>query len=165
MTRRIEIADYDPAWPAAFAALAGPLRAALGDVPVRIDHIGSTAVPGLGAKPIIDVQISVRALEPASVFAAPLTGLGWVFRRDNPDRTKRYFREAAGQPRTHVHVRQEGEHPDPHPTALDSADDFAAGDMRTPAGCRPALRGEGTEVPARLTMFTRAGGDQPFLRL
>ena len=60
----VVVVPYDAAWPALFRAQAADLRAALGDVAVRIDHIGSTAVPGLAAKPVIDVQISVAELEP-----------------------------------------------------------------------------------------------------
>ena len=67
----IRIADYDPAWPGRFAGLAGGLRAALGPVAERIDHIGSMAVPGLAAKPIIDIQISVAALEPGTPTPTP----------------------------------------------------------------------------------------------
>ena len=58
------ITAYDTSWPRLFANLARRLREELSEVAVRIDHIGSTAVPGLDAKPIIDVQISVAALEP-----------------------------------------------------------------------------------------------------
>jgi GrpB-like predicted nucleotidyltransferase (UPF0157 family) len=63
---RIEIVDYDPAWPVLFAELGRTLRAALGAVALRIDHIGSTAVAGLAGKAIIDVQISVAAFRGAS---------------------------------------------------------------------------------------------------
>ncbi|HEY7566879.1 MAG TPA: GrpB family protein, partial [Gemmatimonadaceae bacterium] len=84
------------------------MRTALGNRAIRIDHIGSTSVPGLAAKPIVDIQISVADFEPLDAFRLPLEGLGYVFRADNPELTKRYFREAAGQPRTHVHVRQRG---------------------------------------------------------
>jgi GrpB-like predicted nucleotidyltransferase (UPF0157 family) len=73
----VMIVDYEPGWPAVFAALAGPMRDALGQVAVRIDHIGSTAVPGLAAKPVIDIQISVGSLEPVDAFGAPLQALGW----------------------------------------------------------------------------------------
>jgi len=104
----IRIADYDPAWPGRFAGLAGGLRAVLGPVAERIDHIGSTAVPGLAAKPIIDIQISVAALEPVAPFRQPLEHLGYVYRADNTERTKRYFREPPGSPRTHLHVRRTG---------------------------------------------------------
>jgi GrpB-like predicted nucleotidyltransferase (UPF0157 family) len=104
----IVISPYDPEWPELFRTLGGQLRAALGAVALRIDHIGSTSVPGLAAKPIIDVQISVAALEPVEPFRLPLEGLGLVFRAENPERTKRYFREAPGTRRTHIHVRRAG---------------------------------------------------------
>jgi GrpB-like predicted nucleotidyltransferase (UPF0157 family) len=104
----VRIADYDPAWPRRFAEIGSGLRRALGDVALRIDHIGSTSVPGLAAKPIVDIQVTVERLEPVAPFAEPLIGVGMVFRADNPERTKRYFREAPGQPRTHVHVRRAG---------------------------------------------------------
>jgi GrpB-like predicted nucleotidyltransferase (UPF0157 family) len=104
----VEIVAYDPAWPGRFAELGRELRAGLGDVALRIDHIGSTAVPGLAAKPVIDVQVSVAAFEPLAAFKQPLERLGYVFRADNPERTKRYFREPPGRRRTHVHVRQAG---------------------------------------------------------
>jgi GrpB-like predicted nucleotidyltransferase (UPF0157 family) len=114
----IRIADYDPAWPGRFAGLAGGLRAALGPVAERIDHIGSTAVPGLAAKPIIDIQISVAALEPVAPFRQPLEHLGYVYRADNTERTKRYFREPPGSPRTHLHVRRTGSFSEQFPLLL-----------------------------------------------
>jgi GrpB-like predicted nucleotidyltransferase (UPF0157 family) len=82
--RRIEIVDYDPAWPVLFGELGRTLRAVLGAVALRIDHIGSTAVAGLPAKPIIDVQVSVAAFEPLEAFKDPLEQLGYVYRADNP---------------------------------------------------------------------------------
>jgi GrpB-like predicted nucleotidyltransferase (UPF0157 family) len=104
----IEIVPYSADWKGRFAELGSALRTALGTVALRIDHIGSTAVPGLAAKPIIDVQISVRDFEPLAAFRDPLLRLGFVFRAENPERSKRYFREAPGRPRTHVHVRRAG---------------------------------------------------------
>jgi GrpB-like predicted nucleotidyltransferase (UPF0157 family) len=104
----VEIVAYDPAWPARFAEVGRELRAGLGEVALRIDHIGSTAVPGLAAKPVIDIQISVADLEPLAAFRQPLERLGYVYRADNPERTKRYFREPPGRARTHVHVRRAG---------------------------------------------------------
>jgi GrpB-like predicted nucleotidyltransferase (UPF0157 family) len=106
--RVIRIADYDPAWPVRFAELGAKLRAALGEVALRIDHIGSTSVPGLAAKPVIDIQVSVARLEPVDPFREPLESLGYVYRAGNPERTKRYFREPPGEPRTHIHVRRAG---------------------------------------------------------
>ncbi len=102
------VSPYDPAWPELFKRQAADIRATLGPTAVRIDHIGSTAVPGLLAKPVIDIQISVSDLEPVDCYRLPLEGLGLVFRSDNLDRAKRYFRESPGQRRTHIHVRRAG---------------------------------------------------------
>jgi GrpB-like predicted nucleotidyltransferase (UPF0157 family) len=104
---RIVIVDYDPAWPEQFQRLGARLRTALGLLALRIDHIGSTSVPGLAAKPILDVQISVAALEPVGAYLPALEATGFHWRADNPERTKRYFREITG-PRTHIHVRASG---------------------------------------------------------
>ena len=104
----IEIADHDPGWREWFTRQGGALRSALGRVAVRIDHIGSTAVPGLAAKPYLDVQVSVASFEPLALYRDPLERMGLRFRADNPERTKRYFREPEGAPRVHVHVRRAG---------------------------------------------------------
>jgi GrpB-like predicted nucleotidyltransferase (UPF0157 family) len=108
----VDVVAYDPEWPERFRRLAAPLRAALGDAALRIDHIGSTSVPGLDAKPIIDVQISVARLEPMQPYRVPLERVRYRWRQDNPDLTKRYFREAEGEPRTHIHVREAGSLPE-----------------------------------------------------
>jgi GrpB-like predicted nucleotidyltransferase (UPF0157 family) len=106
--RVIRIIDYDPDWPLRFAELGRRLRVELDAVALRIDHIGSTSVLGLAAKPIIDIQVSVANLEPGDPFREPLERLGYVYRAENPERTKRYFREPAGERRTHLHIRRAG---------------------------------------------------------
>lgn len=103
----IEIQEYTASWEGEFLHIGKALRRALGETALRIDHIGSTSILGLAAKPIIDVQVSVAALEPM-VFLVPIESLGYVWRRDNPVKTKRYFREQAGTRRTHIHVRKSG---------------------------------------------------------
>ena len=107
-TNSIVVVPYEPEWPKRFRSLAAELRAALGEVALRIDHIGSTAVPGLAAKPIIDIQVSVASFEPFEPICRPLERRGYVWRADNPDRTKRYFRERPGTARKHIHVRTHG---------------------------------------------------------
>ncbi len=102
------IADYSTAWPDQFAGTAAELRAALGDLALRIDHIGSTAVPGLAAKPIIDLQVSVASLDPVDAYRERIESCGFAWRPDDPERTKRYFRELPPRPRTHLHVRRAG---------------------------------------------------------
>jgi GrpB-like predicted nucleotidyltransferase (UPF0157 family) len=104
----VVIVPYDSSWPGRFARLGTALRNALGATALRIDHIGSTAVPGLASKPVIDIQISVASLGPLDAYQVPLAGLGYRFHPDNPDLTKRFFREPAGERRTHIHVREIG---------------------------------------------------------
>lgn len=104
----IIVTPYDPAWITRFRAIAAPIRAALGSVALRIDHIGSTAVPGLAAKPVIDMQISVQSFEPFAPIRAPLEQIGYLWQADNPDLTKRYFRHAPGAEAVHIHVRKLG---------------------------------------------------------
>lgn len=71
------IAPYNPEWPARFEAEATRIRDALGGVAVRIEHVGSTAVPGLAAKDTIDIQISVPEMD-RSLYEAPLESLGYT---------------------------------------------------------------------------------------
>ena len=104
----IIIVPYDPRWPEEFRAIATALRLELGKVATRIDHVGSTAVPGLAAKDVIDIQISVAQRTAEGRIHGPLETLGYVLHPANPDRTQRYFREPEGRRRTHVHVRAQG---------------------------------------------------------
>lgn len=104
----IIVESYDPAWPGRFREMAMRLRAGLGDLALRIDHIGSTSVVGLAAKPVIDVLISVADLEPVTAYAPALERAGFHWRAKNPDRLQRYFREAPGMTRTHIHVYEAG---------------------------------------------------------
>lgn len=108
MPDSIEIVPYAPEWPDRFRKLGEDLRRALGSVATRIDHIGSTAIPGLAAKPVIDIQVSVVSFEPFDAIRQPLERIGYRWRADNPDLTKRYFRELPGTQRTHIHVRRTG---------------------------------------------------------
>jgi GrpB-like predicted nucleotidyltransferase (UPF0157 family) len=74
----IKIVPYDSAWPAQFEAEASKLRAAFGDLALRIEHVGSTSVTGLAAKTVIDIQVSVASLAAPERFLAPLTQLGYL---------------------------------------------------------------------------------------
>ena len=77
----IEIVDANPQWPERFADIGAKLRLALGDLAVRIDHIGSTSVSGLAAKDIIDVQVTVADLD-ANGLGAAVEQTGLAFRPD-----------------------------------------------------------------------------------
>lgn len=108
MENQWRIAKYDPEWKNMFMGLGSKLRSSLGDLAVRIDHVGSTSVIGLDAKPIIDIQISVMDFDDVSNFKTKIENLGFELRTENPDKTKHYFREVPGNKRTHIHVRQAG---------------------------------------------------------
>jgi len=108
MAEGIVIVPYDAQWPFLFAEVGQAIRRTLGSAALRIDHIGSTSIPGLDAKPIIDVQISVAAFDPTEAYRSPLMELGFVHRAENPDLSKRYFREKPGERRTHIHVCRAG---------------------------------------------------------
>ncbi|MGH3300152.1 MAG: GrpB family protein [Streptosporangiaceae bacterium] len=97
------VVDYDPAWPQTYARWRYQIGAALGPAALGIEHVGSTSVPGLAAKPIVDVQVSVADLADEPRWVAQLEGVGLVLR--SRDELHRYFRPPAGQPRdVHVHV-------------------------------------------------------------
>jgi GrpB-like predicted nucleotidyltransferase (UPF0157 family)/predicted acetyltransferase len=103
----IEIAPYDPSWPGMFAKEAARIAEALGEQLLGIEHIGSTAVEGLAAKPVIDIQVGVRSLGATPAIVRALSRLGYVyvpeFEAELPNR--RYFRKSTGGRRSHqVHL-------------------------------------------------------------
>lgn len=101
----IELRAYDPQWPTRYQQLAEVLRKELQPVAVRIDHIGSTAVPGLAAKDVIDVQVAVAALEPDRPYRDALERLGYHYRPDG-DPSHRMFKMdgPSGRRLANVHV-------------------------------------------------------------
>lgn len=115
----IEIVPYKPSWPGEFLVIGGDLRRALGDLALRIDHIGSTSVPGLAAKDIIDIQVTVSRL--SRDIEEALNGLGYIrheaITQDHippgspgqvDDWTKWLFKPPDGQRATNLHVRMAG---------------------------------------------------------
>jgi GrpB-like predicted nucleotidyltransferase (UPF0157 family) len=74
----IELVAYDPSWPQRFAIEARRLQEAFGARARRVEHVVSTAVPGLAAKPVIDIQISVDSLAPLAPLADVLAALGYT---------------------------------------------------------------------------------------
>lgn len=115
----IEIVPYKNSWLIEFREIASTLRQGLGDLALRIDHIGSTSVPNLAAKDILDVQITVSALSQACSLAMSALGYSRVedIRRDHrPPHAdgegtqweKWYFKPPPLQRLTHVHMRVQG---------------------------------------------------------
>jgi GrpB-like predicted nucleotidyltransferase (UPF0157 family) len=104
-TQPIEVVAYDPRWPLRYQRERDRIAAALGENAVAIEHIGGTAVPGLPAKPVIDIMVGVPDIERAGQAVASLINLGYQYvpelESQLPER--RYFRR--GSPDTHhVHM-------------------------------------------------------------
>jgi GrpB-like predicted nucleotidyltransferase (UPF0157 family) len=85
LTARILVVDYDPEWPGRFRRDAGRVRAVLGDRVLLLEHVGSTSVPGLAAKPIIDIMLVVPDSGDEPAYAADLEAAGYVLRIREPD--------------------------------------------------------------------------------
>ncbi len=100
----VVVVPYDPAWPAAFARLRDRLAAALGERAVGIEHVGSTAVPGLDAKPIVDIDVVVRPERPLAEIVDALAALGYRYLGDLGIHGREAFRAPAGLPRHHLYV-------------------------------------------------------------
>ena len=98
---RVAVVPYDPAWPVLFEEEAARLHAVLGDRILLIEHVGSTSVPGLDAKPILNLIAAVASLEEAEGLAPLLRGAGHEQKpdTDNPDRL--YFVRGPAELRTH----------------------------------------------------------------
>jgi len=103
----IFLAPYDAAWPRAFEALAGRIRSALGDGVVLLEHAGSTSVPGLAAKPVIDVVLAVEDSRAEAGYVPALEGQGFQLHIREPD----WFQHRLLKPRdvaANVHVFTRG---------------------------------------------------------
>ena len=102
----IEIVPYDQKWPALFDAEAANIREAMASLALRIEHVGSTSVPGLAAKQVIDIQVSVTTLETLGGYVQALAQLGYVhISLGSFDVVYPFFQKPAAWPSTHhVHL-------------------------------------------------------------
>ena len=101
----VRIVAHDPSWPARAADELRRLEQGLGAVAVRLEHVGSTAVPGLAAKPILDLQLSVVAMAPRARYVEPLQRLGYLFAPVPEAPDFHFFAKPPERPRTHhLHV-------------------------------------------------------------
>ncbi len=114
-TRHIEVADYDPAWPALFEGEANDLAGVFEDVLVQLHHVGSTSVPGLAAKPTIDILIEVATGTDIPGFDHAMQALGYICRGECLDATVPgvpgrfyYVRKHNTVHLTHVHTCASG---------------------------------------------------------
>jgi GrpB-like predicted nucleotidyltransferase (UPF0157 family) len=105
--RKIKIVDYDPDWPQKFETHAKRLGDSLGGTALRIEHIGSTSVPGLAAKPIIDILVVVSDSAHESAYLPELEAAGYVLRVREPEwHEHRMFRTPEQD--VHIHIYSVG---------------------------------------------------------
>ena len=105
--RKVEVVPYDAGWPRLFAAEEAKIRAALGANALLIEHVGSTSVPGLAAKPVIDVQLAVRNSADEGAYRSALERAGYRLIIREPEWFEhRLFKGAA--PETNLHVFSAG---------------------------------------------------------
>jgi len=103
--KRIEVVPHSPGWAAGFRSESERLRAALGEEVVAVHHVGSTAIPGISAKPIIDILLAVREVERLDDLGPEMAALGYEARGEFGIPGRRFFVKSAGPRRTHhVHA-------------------------------------------------------------
>jgi GrpB-like predicted nucleotidyltransferase (UPF0157 family) len=100
--RPVVIADYDPAWTARFVVERERIRTAIGATALQVEHIGSTSVPGLAAKPVVDILVVVEEVDDDTSFCPALEAAGYRLRVREPGH--RMFRTPERD--VHVHVWQ-----------------------------------------------------------
>ncbi len=157
----VEIVTYHPGWPAEFIRIASDIRAALGPLALRIDHIGSTSVPNLSAKDVIDVQITVASLDDNVVAA--MNRIGYTRTDGNfsdhvppgaPNESiqweKFFFRPPPGHRRSNTHMRIAGRANQRYPLLF-----------RDYLRVHPATAAAYAELKRRLAEFLRNTDDYP----
>ena len=105
----ITLVPYNSRWADEFESESSRIRVAPGGTAVRVDHVGSTAVPGLAAKPVIDIQVSVRKLHPLELHLGSLIGLGYTHVPHLDDETYPFLHRPSTWPHTHhIHLCESG---------------------------------------------------------
>src|SRR5918997_6226716 len=103
----VRLVPHAEVWHQLFAQEEARLRAALGGLVAAVEHVGSTAICGISAKPVIDIAAAVREIADAARCVAPLEGLGYEYRGEHGIPGRHYFTK--GEPRTHhLHVVELG---------------------------------------------------------
>lgn len=112
MVRKVEVVPYDPDWPRRYRAEAAMLLPVLGEILIRLHHIGSTSVPGLSAKPTIDILAEVSDLAAVDACNPAMSAWGYIPQGENGIPGRRYFHKLDGEVHLfHLHAYAAG-HPD-----------------------------------------------------
>lgn len=113
--RPLIVVSYDPTWPGQFQSAASELRQAVGKYLVEVHHIGSTAIKGMAAKPVIDILLEVSDLSRMIDATGPMKRIGYQSRGENGITGRHYFTRDSGGHRSHqIHAFQVG-----HPAIID----------------------------------------------
>jgi GrpB-like predicted nucleotidyltransferase (UPF0157 family) len=104
LVRNIVIVDYDPAWPIEFSALRSVIVSVLGDIAVAVEHVGSTSVPGLAAKPIIDIDVVVASVADVAGAINRLAEVGYNHRGNLGVDGREAFSSPPESPQHHLYV-------------------------------------------------------------
>ncbi len=103
----VDLVPYDEAWPSLFDEERLRIESALGSLAEAIEHVGSTAIPGVAAKPILDIMVGMRSLRDAECCIEPLEQLGYEYRGEAGVPGRLFFR--MGNPKTHhLHITEIG---------------------------------------------------------
>lgn len=109
--KRVEVVQYDPEWPELFAQLRERLLGSIGQAVLTIEHIGSTAVPGLATKPVIDLDVVIENQEAAAEVTAGLEALGYTHRGNLGIEGREAFRRPPGTAAHHLYLCERGSLP------------------------------------------------------
>jgi GrpB-like predicted nucleotidyltransferase (UPF0157 family) len=104
MAEPVVVVDYDEAWPGIFEALRVRVARGLGDLAIAVEHVGSTAIPGLAAKPIVDIDVVIASRDALPAAIAALRRLGYAYRGDQGVPGREAFEAPAGVPPHHLFV-------------------------------------------------------------
>lgn len=109
MPRRVRLVPQNPCWPQMFEEEAANLRRLFGDQVVEVYHIGSTAIPDILAKPIVDILVAVRDIESIDEFNVKMTSAGYLAKGEFGIAGRRFFVKGGEVRRSHhIHIFQEG---------------------------------------------------------
>ncbi|QND72810.1 GrpB family protein [Tardiphaga robiniae] len=104
MRKPVIIVPYDPAWPAKFVQIRDEILAALGSTALAVEHIGSTSVPGLDAKPIIDIDVIISTEADLSTAISKLSKAGYTYEGEKGIEGRHALAQPSGLPAHHLYV-------------------------------------------------------------
>lgn len=108
MAERVEVVTYNKQWPSHFRDIAASLQALIGPEVIAIDHIGSTAVPGLSAKPLIDIDVTLPGLEQVLAAISRMEGAGYESRGNRYEQAVYAFLMRSTNPKRRVYLLPQG---------------------------------------------------------